>query len=113
MIKNKQTNEDTVFLGNHDSDTLVTQYFEELIIARYLRIIPIQWHTGIGMRLEVIGCYEPYKSVTTQIKGQTKPPNPYIAEGPPPLAISTQDQIINCHKCGHTSIAVVLCMRWC
>ena len=97
-IRNKNTNEDTVFLGNYDSDTLVTQYFEQLINARYLRIIPIRWHSGIGMRLEVIGCYEPYKKVTTQIKGQTKPPNPYIAEGPPPLAISIRNKIISCVK---------------
>ena len=87
-VKDKNTYGDRIFSGNYDSDSLVTQYFDTLVNARYLRITPLKWHTSIGMRLEVIGCYKPYTPIPTEKTPQTKPPNPYIAEGPPPLAIS-------------------------
>ena len=87
-VKDKNTNMNKLFVGNKDSDSLTTQYFDEIVEGRYLRITPMQWHTSIGMRLEVIGCYRPYSKTTIEPPIQSKPPNPYITEGPPPLAIS-------------------------
>merc|ERR1712106_439665 len=37
IMKDRNTFEDRVFLGNYDSDSTVTEYFDQLINARYLR----------------------------------------------------------------------------
>ena len=66
ILKDKNTQEYRKFQGNHDSDSTVTQYFDQLINARYLRITPLRWHTNIGMRLEVIGCYLPYTLIPSE-----------------------------------------------
>eukprot|EP00092_Neocalanus_flemingeri_P040141 GFUD01043724.1.p1 GENE.GFUD01043724.1~~GFUD01043724.1.p1 ORF type:complete len:1350 (-),score=300.80 GFUD01043724.1:29-4078(-) len=73
IMKNKNTQADRIFIGNYDSDSIVTQYFDELVNTRYLRIIPLKWHTSIGMRLEVIGCYKPYKPLATTTAGPYPP----------------------------------------
>ena len=54
-----------VFPANFDSTTPVTQYLERMVDARYVRISPARWHTSIGMRLELLGCYRPYPMVAT------------------------------------------------
>lgn len=66
IMKHKNTQEYRNFQGNSDSDSTVTQYFDQLINARYLKITPMKWRNSIGMRLEVIGCYKPYTQVPTQ-----------------------------------------------
>ena len=50
-----------MFLGNHDSTTLSVNYFDKPVRAQYLKIVPLQWHGGIAMQLEVLGCYEDYR----------------------------------------------------
>lgn len=49
------------FLGNYDGETVHTNYFDKPIHARYLRIYPTQWHNSVALRLEVLGCYQPYR----------------------------------------------------
>ncbi|KAM7388159.1 hypothetical protein PAMP_024357 [Pampus punctatissimus] len=46
------------FPGNSNADTVVQYKLEQLVIARYLRLIPLDWNpTGrIGLRLEIYGC---------------------------------------------------------
>ena len=54
-----------VFPANFDATTSVTQYLERMVDARYVRISPIRWHSSIGMRLELLGCYKPYAMAST------------------------------------------------
>ncbi|XP_041861798.1 contactin-associated protein-like 4 isoform X2 [Melanotaenia boesemani] len=44
--------------GNSNADTVVKYKLEQPVIARYLRLIPLDWNpTGrIGLRLEIYGC---------------------------------------------------------
>ena len=94
IIKDKDTQSDRIFIGNYNSDLVVTQYFDKMINARYLRITPVKWHTSIGMRLEIIGCYQPYIQLTTV---RTKTPasrHPYLVEQPPVVAIGMFCSII-------------------
>ena len=41
-----------VFDGNEDSDTVVLNKLTQPITARYIRLLPIEWHTHISMRIE-------------------------------------------------------------
>ena len=59
-IQNNHGNTNRVFLGNFDSNTVKTQYFEHLIHAKYIKFNPVKWNSHIGLRLELIGCYNPY-----------------------------------------------------
>ena len=61
IIKEKTSQTDRIFMGNYDSNSIVAQYFDKIINARYLRITPLKWHKNIGLRIEIIGCYVPYK----------------------------------------------------
>ena len=63
-IKEKELPMDRIFVGNFDSGTVLTQYFDTLIFTRYLKIHPTKWHQSIGMRFEIIGCYESHTTVT-------------------------------------------------
>ena len=45
-----------VFDGNEDSDTVVLNKLTQPITARYIRLLPIEWHTHISMRIEIYGC---------------------------------------------------------
>ena len=48
-----------VFDGNKDSDTVVTHALSPKIRhTRYVRFVPITWHTRITLRVEVYGCKE-------------------------------------------------------
>ncbi|KAM4738833.1 contactin-associated protein-like 4 [Anableps anableps] len=46
------------FPGNSNADTVVQYKLDQPVIARYLRLIPLDWNpTGrIGLRLEIYGC---------------------------------------------------------
>ncbi|XP_058495403.1 contactin-associated protein-like 4 [Solea solea] len=46
------------FPGNSNADTVVQYKLEQPVVARYLRLIPLDWNpTGrIGLRLEIYGC---------------------------------------------------------
>lgn len=45
-----------VFHGNHDSETVVYNVLVPPITARLIRILPVEWHNQISMRLEIYGC---------------------------------------------------------
>ncbi|XP_022805740.1 lactadherin-like isoform X1 [Stylophora pistillata] len=45
-----------VFYGNKNSDTVVHNSLSPPIIARYIRLIPVEWHNHISMRAEIYGC---------------------------------------------------------
>ncbi|XP_022083845.1 uncharacterized protein LOC110975570 [Acanthaster planci] len=46
----------TVFIGNTDSDTPVTNLFDESVVATTVRIEPTKWHGRVYLRLELLGC---------------------------------------------------------
>ena len=48
-----------IFAANIDNQSPHINNFDRLINARYLEIIPWQWHNGIALRLDVLGCYAP------------------------------------------------------
>ena len=45
-----------VFNGNQDSDTVVYNQINPLITTRFIRLLPLQWHHRISMRIEMFGC---------------------------------------------------------
>ena len=45
-----------MFDGNEDSDTVVFNKLSRPITARYIRLLPIEWHNHISMRIEIYGC---------------------------------------------------------
>ncbi|KAM7409799.1 hypothetical protein PAMA_001340 [Pampus argenteus] len=59
------------FPGNSNADTVVQYKLEQLVIARYLRLIPLDWNpTGrIGLRLEIYGCR--YTSAVANFDGNS------------------------------------------
>ncbi|XP_075969965.1 hemolectin isoform X2 [Anticarsia gemmatalis] len=56
---------DKVFAGNYDKDTAVTNEFRPPIHAQYFKVLPLKWKDNIEMKIEPIGCFEPYPVVTT------------------------------------------------
>lgn len=48
-----------IFPSNVDADTPYTNMFDRLINARFLKIVPWQWHEAIALRMDVLGCYIP------------------------------------------------------
>ncbi|XP_050798803.1 SCO-spondin-like [Gopherus flavomarginatus] len=45
-----------VLEGNLDSHTPVQRELHPLILARYLRLVPVEYHRSIHLRVEVLGC---------------------------------------------------------
>ena len=45
-----------VYNGNTDQESEVTNMFGCSIIAKYLRIRPVDWRSHISLRFEVLGC---------------------------------------------------------
>ncbi|XP_034387252.1 retinoschisin-like [Cyclopterus lumpus] len=51
-----QTGNNRVFYGNSDRSSTVQNLLRPPIVARYVRLLPLGWHTRIGMRLELLMC---------------------------------------------------------
>ncbi|KAI5641727.1 f5/8 type C domain-containing protein [Phthorimaea operculella] len=49
-----------IFPANFDKSSEVFNEFRPPIHARYLKVLPLRWKNGIEMRIEPIGCFEPY-----------------------------------------------------
>ncbi|XP_006823110.2 uncharacterized protein LOC100367144 [Saccoglossus kowalevskii] len=47
---------DVVFTGNHNSGSFKNNIFHSTIKSQHIRINPITWNTGIGLRFELLGC---------------------------------------------------------
>ncbi len=54
-----------VFPGNHDAESENVVYFPRPLRARYLRLTPLTWHGGVGVRAEVLGCDNEYCEFST------------------------------------------------
>ncbi|KAF7658552.1 hypothetical protein LDENG_00010660 [Lucifuga dentata] len=51
-----QTGNNRVFYGNSDRSSTVQNLLRPPIVTRYIRILPLGWHTRIAMRLELLMC---------------------------------------------------------
>lgn len=47
-----------MFPGNTNADSVVQHKLQQTVIARYVRLIPLDWNTNgrIGLRIEIYGC---------------------------------------------------------
>lgn len=45
-----------VFYGNSDRSSSVQNLLRPPIVARYIRVLPLGWHTRIALRLELLLC---------------------------------------------------------
>ncbi|KAK5873260.1 hypothetical protein PBY51_018318 [Eleginops maclovinus] len=51
-----QTGNNRVFYGNSDRSSTVQNLLRPPIVARYVRLLPLGWHTRIALRLELLMC---------------------------------------------------------
>ncbi|KAL6107595.1 rs1 [Pungitius sinensis] len=51
-----QTGNNRVFYGNSDRSSTVQNLLRPPIVARYVRLLPLGWHTRIATRLELLMC---------------------------------------------------------
>ncbi|XP_023679729.2 retinoschisin-like isoform X1 [Paramormyrops kingsleyae] len=51
-----QTGNNRVFYGNSDRSSSVQNLLRPPIVARYVRLLPLGWHTRIALRMELLLC---------------------------------------------------------
>ncbi|XP_068599952.1 retinoschisin-like [Brachionichthys hirsutus] len=51
-----QTGNNRVFYGNADRSSTVQNLLRPPIVSRYIRLLPLGWHTRIAMRMELLMC---------------------------------------------------------
>uniref|UniRef100_A0A8C4ZDC2 F5/8 type C domain-containing protein n=1 Tax=Gadus morhua TaxID=8049 RepID=A0A8C4ZDC2_GADMO len=51
-----QSGNNRVFYGNTDRSSTVQNLLRPPIVARYVRLLPLGWHTRIALRMEVLMC---------------------------------------------------------
>lgn len=56
-----------VFLGNVDSSSVKTNFFQYPVNSRYLKICPTKWHETIELKMEPLGCFKPYRKTSLYI----------------------------------------------
>ncbi|XP_036390905.1 lactadherin-like [Megalops cyprinoides] len=56
VVKDENTRTDKVFEGNSDNNVHKRNVFEPPFYARFVRVIPWEWHERITLRLELLGC---------------------------------------------------------
>ncbi|KAK5605402.1 hypothetical protein CRENBAI_025601 [Crenichthys baileyi] len=56
IVKDENTSGDKIFQGNTDNNTHKKNVFEPPFYARYVRVIPWEWHERITLRMELLGC---------------------------------------------------------
>ncbi|XP_077463030.1 contactin-associated protein-like 4 isoform X1 [Stigmatopora argus] len=57
--QHRQDNSFGALPGNSNADTVVQYKFEQMVLTRFLRLIPLAWNPSgrIGLRLEIYGCH--------------------------------------------------------
>ncbi|KAK5931452.1 hypothetical protein CgunFtcFv8_027597 [Champsocephalus gunnari] len=51
-----QTGNNRVFYGNSDRSSTVQNLLRPPIVAQYVRLLPLGWHTRIALRMELLMC---------------------------------------------------------
>nr|XP_057932856.1 EGF-like repeat and discoidin I-like domain-containing protein 3 isoform X2 [Doryrhamphus excisus] len=57
-MKDVNTHADKLFQGNTDNNSHVRNVFDPPFYARYVRVLPWEWHERITLRMELLGCDE-------------------------------------------------------
>lgn len=50
-----------IFIANFDSKTPQTNNFDIPIGTRFIKVVPVKWQNNIQMRIEIYGCFKPYR----------------------------------------------------
>lgn len=50
-----------IFEANVDAQTERTHHFKNPILTQYLKVVPAKWEKNINMRIEPLGCFQPYR----------------------------------------------------
>ncbi|XP_010788507.1 lactadherin-like [Notothenia coriiceps] len=58
IVKDETTKTHRIFPGNSDNNVHKKNIFEPSFYARYVRILPWDWHERITLRMELLGCDE-------------------------------------------------------
>ncbi|XP_037110762.1 milk fat globule EGF and factor V/VIII domain containing b isoform X2 [Syngnathus acus] len=58
IVQDETTNSDKIFAGNSDNNVHKKNLFEPPIFARFVRVLPWEWHESITLRMELLGCDE-------------------------------------------------------
>lgn len=64
MIWNKildDTGKPQEFLANVDSESFKKNLFKYPVNAQFLKIQPVKWHGAIELKIEPLGCFQPYR----------------------------------------------------
>ena len=61
-----------VFSANFDNTSIVKQYLDPPIFARYIRLHPTEWVGASALRAEFYGCYEGNYVTQSQYKYRIK-----------------------------------------
>ncbi|KAG9341327.1 hypothetical protein JZ751_019431 [Albula glossodonta] len=56
VVKDEKTKMDKIFEGNADNNVHKRNVFDAPFYARFVRVIPWEWHERITLRLELLGC---------------------------------------------------------
>ncbi|CAG5859075.1 unnamed protein product [Menidia menidia] len=56
VLKDKNTGNDKLFQGNIDNNSHKKNLFEPGFYARYVRVLPWEWHERTPLRMELLGC---------------------------------------------------------
>ncbi|KAG5839720.1 hypothetical protein ANANG_G00207940 [Anguilla anguilla] len=56
VVKDEKTRTDKIFEGNSDNNVHKRNMFEAPFYARFVRVIPWEWHERITLRIELLGC---------------------------------------------------------
>ncbi|XP_055377167.1 uncharacterized protein LOC129609258 [Condylostylus longicornis] len=65
-----------LFVGNQGPDILKVNYFNRPVKAQHLKIHPAKWENNINLKVEPLGCFEPYPLVPVVTE---KPVTPIIS----------------------------------
>ncbi|KAM9839429.1 LOW QUALITY PROTEIN: SCO-spondin [Aulostomus maculatus] len=63
-----------IFLGNHDDQGVAETRLDRMVSARFVRLLPHDFHNGIYLRLEIMGCGDGHHWSTTPTPPSTAPP---------------------------------------
>ncbi|XP_008308736.1 EGF-like repeat and discoidin I-like domain-containing protein 3 isoform X2 [Cynoglossus semilaevis] len=55
-VKDEDTGKDKLFQGNIDNNSHKKNLFEPPFYARFVRVLPWEWHERIALRMELLGC---------------------------------------------------------
>ncbi|KAM8893579.1 lactadherin-like isoform 1-T1 [Spinachia spinachia] len=55
-VKQENAGRDKLFQGNVDNNTHKKNLFEPPFYARYVRVVPWEWHERVTLRMELLGC---------------------------------------------------------